>query len=84
MRFDVNQFVRVRLTEAGKAQLAADHASHCAKNNLSYSYVPPEEDAGGWSIWQLWRLMAALGQHCRCDVDAPFEPEIEIIEASLQ
>lgn len=84
MRFDINHMVKVRLTPFGRAQLAADYATFCAKNNISRPYVPPAEDAEGWSTWQLWRLMFALGQHFGNGVDAPFETEIEIIESEQQ
>lgn len=79
MRFDVNHMVKVRLTPLGKAHLEADHAALCGKLNRSLPYTPPEEDEDGWSMWQLWRLMAAFGAHLGPDFDPPFESEIELV-----
>lgn len=63
--FNLNDAVRVRLTDHGRALLKRQH------DELSYHteqrggrplvYVPPQEDAEGWSRWQAWDLFARLG-----------------------
>jgi hypothetical protein len=42
------------------------------------TYRPPEEDAEGWSKWQLWSLMSLFGpcMHMGCDV--PFETDMRL------
>jgi len=61
--FNLNQKVRVKLTERGRDILKSDHEAFWADVGRNIPYRPPKEDADGWSEWQLWTLMAALGQH---------------------
>lgn len=50
-------------------------------------YHEIEEDAGGWSDWQLWSFMAELGPHITMGSLPPFDTTIEILlprDAALQ
>ena len=80
MRFNVNDKVRVKLTDRGREALRANHDQ--LFSNLKEKAPPftlPKEDADGWSEWQLWCLMAELGPHLTMGMFPPFETEIEII-----
>jgi hypothetical protein len=59
--FNLNNKVRVKLTDAGRAALKRDHALFWSAQGCTMPYLPPKEDADGWSEWQLWSLMSALG-----------------------
>jgi hypothetical protein len=79
MRFNVNDRVRVRLNDKGRAihRGQFDDMKRCFPR-LSIPYTPPKEDADGWSEWQLWVLMEIFGQHMNTGFDPPFETTIEI------
>ncbi len=79
MRFNVNDKVRVRLTEHGKTLHREDHAkfwAHLGKKEPPY--ISPGEDENGWSEWQMWALMQDFGPHMTLGSPVPFETEIEI------
>ena len=66
MNFNVNDYVRVRLTQVGR-----DHLARIKR-------PPPDEDESGWSRWQLWDLMHVFGARCFNGCSIPFETSIEI------
>ena len=76
--FNLNNKVRVRLTDHGRAALMTDHVLFWAKAGRSMPYTPPKEDADGWSEWQLWRLMSALGNHIGVGLENVIETNIEL------
>jgi len=80
MRFNVNDHVRVRLTDAGRAELIRQHANLVTFAPSLSGTRPFEEDADGWSRHQLWKLMRDLGALCGAGRELPFETEIEIEE----
>lgn len=81
MKFNINEFVRVRLTDHGRAVHAANHAVFWAQaGRPGIPYTPPKEDAEGWSEWQMWSLMSAFGNHMHLGCKNVFETEIEIVE----
>lgn len=58
-----NDYVRVKLTDYGRQVLRKQHEELQAaypKTPISGDGVP-NEDADGWSKWQLWWLMHKLG-----------------------
>ena len=77
--FNVNDYVRVRLTETGLAIHKALHDDLMAQlpNASTLVYEPPKVDAEGWSRWQLWHLMQDFGPHILMGAKAPFETEIQ-------
>lgn len=79
--FNINENVRVRLNERGRAILRRRHeelAEYLGKPvGWNGNGVPPE-DADGWSTWQLWSLMEAFGQHMYLGCEAPFETTIAL------
>jgi len=91
VKFNINDTVRVRLTDYGRAVLREDWQS---TTNIYYAsqerrairgeYKPPKEDAHGWSEWQLWALMEAFGEHTGHGCRLSFETEIEISSAEVE
>jgi hypothetical protein len=90
VKFNINDTVRVRLTDYGRAVLRDDWQS---TTNIYYArpeqrairgeYKPPKEDEHGWSEWQLWALMEAFGEHTGHGCRLCFETEIEIVGAEV-
>lgn len=77
--FNLNNKVRVKLTDRGRAALEADHATFWASNGRpAMPYTAPKEDADGWSEWQLWSLMSALGNHVGLGFDNAMETTIQL------
>lgn len=64
--FNMNNVVRVRLTPPGRKVLVALHQR------------PVEEDADGWSRWQLWDLLTVFGPVVKWGWRRPFEPVIRL------
>lgn len=63
--FNMNDRVRVKLTPEGRAALEADWTLLNMRMpcNVRHQYVPPQEDANGYSEWFFWVLMQSLGHH---------------------
>jgi len=65
--FNINDYVRVQLTEHGRAvhraqyDLLVAHLKPIARDDFPYS--APKEDEDGWSEWQMWSLMNTFGPH---------------------
>lgn len=77
MRFNLNDYVRVRLTDHGRMIHREDFEqlrAQCPNGTLRYS--PPKEDAEGWSRWQMWNLMYHFGNAMGPGCDLPFEIDI--------
>lgn len=78
IEFNINQYVRVRLTETGHKIHKEDYDRiyrNYKKN--PYPYNPPKEDEDGWSRWQLWTLMELFGSSIHIGInEAPFETNI--------
>lgn len=74
--FNANDRVKVRLTDAGKCELERQHAELVAKlsNYSAVLNVPAYTvDDEGYSTFQLWSLMQALGHMCMPGGKPPFE-----------
>ena len=79
--FNINDHVLVRLTDHGREILRKNHDEFASqiKGLGALEYVPPKEDRGGWSRWQLWCLMAHLGESISMGHrELPFETTIRI------
>ena len=63
MDLNVNEKVKIKMTDYGRSVLAIDHVSFWSKRKQFVSYVPPKEDEDGWSTWQIWSLMNAFGKY---------------------
>ena len=81
MRFNINSYVKVKLTDYGRKAHRQWHDNlypHVTKEKRDEWYHAPEEDADGWSRWQMWDLMQRVGWACGMGSGIPFETEIEI------
>jgi hypothetical protein len=80
MRFNINDYVNVKLTDYGRQLHREDHYAFwkAAGREPPYPYRPPKEDADGWSQWQMWDLMQTFGKHISLGTKMPFETEIRI------
>lgn len=81
--FNINDTVRVRLTPHGRTIHRANHDAFIERvsewgGNPDWVYRAPEEDAHGWSEWQLWSLMEQFGPHIHLGGRNPFDTTIEL------
>lgn len=58
--FNANHTVRVQLTDHGR-ELRQQAWTALMDGIAGWSYRPKEEDADGWSEWQLHELMSEFG-----------------------
>lgn len=73
VRFNINDYVRVQLTDKGRQLHRERHERLFGEHFAQLPYIPPKEDADGWSRWQLWALMEELGGHCHIGMsEQPF------------
>ena len=87
MDFNINDKVRVRLTAHGRAVHATSYAILCERKPAlsAWLYRPPTEDAGGWSEWQIWSLMATFGAHTGRGMPQCFEQNtIRIVTPTVE
>ena len=80
IKFNINDYVWVRLTDEGKKQLKKQEDSLELKMpGVDFkNYLIPCEDSDGWSRWQLWELMYYFGNELYNGCRIPFETEIKI------
>ena len=78
VRFNVNNHVRVRLTDRGIAELRRQHEETRALFATIGPFVPPNTDADGYARFQLWELMSQFGPITSFGGALPFETEIII------
>ena len=77
---NLNDSVRVKLTDHGRAVHEKDHAIlYASAAGPKPAYTPIKEDAEGWSRWQLWVLMQAFGPHTYLGGRPCFEADIEVV-----
>lgn len=74
--FNVNNMVRVKLTDHGRDLLRQEHQRKFAAYGDRFPYSEPEEDAEGYSRWQLWDLMSKLGSNISLGCQMPFDSQI--------
>ena len=67
MDFNLNEYVKVQLTDHGRAIHKKWFEDVWTDTKFSLApaikYSPPTEDENGWSKWQLWHLMEIFGKH---------------------
>lgn len=79
MELNINETVRVKLTDRGRAVHRKNYVDFWSQFPVPmHEYHPPAEDAEGWSRWQLWCLMKEFGQHTDLGMSPCFETTIEI------
>lgn len=70
MKFNVNNYVKVKLTKRGKEIMEEEGVMS-----------KPKPDAEGFSKFQMWELMQIFGNYVYNGCEIPFEMEIEIMES---
>ena len=87
MRLDMNDEVRVKLTDYGRKMLKEydeDLWSTVGHPNPP-EYEPPREDEHGYSTWQMWKLMSELGPYLSMGFQNLFEPTVRLkVNADLR
>ena len=78
MLFNVNETVRVKLTDHGREI----HYRQWQAITPTLPYRPPVEDEDGWCKWQLWDLMSQFGAHVGLGMRMPFDAAIEFPDPS--
>ena len=76
-KFNINDTVKVKLTEYGKYVLRKEW-EHILSGNPNFEYMPPQEDDEGYSTWQMWSLMETFGKYITMTGNLPFETNILI------
>lgn len=76
-KFNVNEKVRVRLTDLGRRVLREEWDELRRVHPLVGKHTPPKEK-DGWSEWQMWQLINHFGAHTGLGLDPAFETTIEI------
>jgi hypothetical protein len=80
IKFNINDSVRVKLTEAGRSQILKQHKDIYGDRWQQYPVRKIEEDSKGWSEWQLHDLMNTFGEMLYMGNNKfPFAATIEII-----
>jgi Mn-dependent DtxR family transcriptional regulator len=79
IEFNINNYCFVQLTDAGRKELKKqyDELNKYLKGSLG-DYKPVEEDANGWSKWQMHSVMNQLGHMLTNGGDIPFNTTIKI------
>jgi len=80
MLFNCNHKVKVKLTDYGREILRGQNIllNKGLPKNVTLNLSIPNEDAKGWSEWQLWVLMERFGCYLKPGGEEPFEMDIEI------
>ena len=84
--FNINNTVKVKLTEQGKKLLERDHNEFWGSRGIlrDHPYKPHEEDENGYVKFQLWSLMYQLGKYCILGCEPPFDTVILIDDGDLK
>jgi len=89
MKFNINNNVRVKLTDLGRKLHRENHnkifefAAEFRTDDYYNEFYAPIEDSAGWSTWQFWELMQIFGPYLYNGGEVPFETEIEILDEKL-
>lgn len=85
MTFNINDKVKVQLTELGRRILDDQHWALESRFQAvkQFGRYDPKDDSEGWSEWQLWELMNKFGGHLGNGRPLPFHTIIRIDEKDL-
>lgn len=74
MKVNINEYVKVKLTEDGFAILSQQHKDFWESVGMpDRPYIEPKVDEEGYSKFQLHVLMGHFGKHMRLGRLSPFE-----------
>lgn len=83
MKFNINDYVKVKLTAKGKEILISNEE----RLRKEYKIVPEltiKYDENGYTSFQMWELMSLFGESIYLGTTIPFEVDIIIDDAYLQ
>lgn len=83
MKFNINDKVKVRLTDKGRDELRAQHEDLQLFCTSLRPYEAPKEDDLGYSTWKFWTLLQMFGD-VMFGGDVYFEPEIIVVDKSAK
>ena len=76
IKFNVNEYVWVKLAPIGLAILKCHHDGLRATFPNLPEFTPPPTDENGYARFQLWSLMEDFGDYMAWGREAPFETTI--------
>ena len=81
IEFNINEFVKVKLTAVGRAELKRQHDELCEafpniETEISDIY---QSDEDGYTKFQLWSLMNTFGHICHMGSAPPFDTTIILV-----
>lgn len=84
--FNINNNLRVKLTEFGKQMLEQDYNEFWSSHGKldKFLYEPPKEDEDGYVKFQGWVLFEKLGKYCGLGCELPFDIAILIDDEDLR
>ena len=83
MKFNVNEYVKVKLNAIGIKrhwERWLYYKQNFPEVDVFKEYTPPKVDEQGYHTIQLWSLMKDYGDLCGLGLEPPFETEIIIEE----
>ncbi len=78
-KFNINCYVKVRLTDVGINELKRQHAALGFDRKFSIKV-----DSDGFTRFQMWSLMEELGHLCHLGFSQPFETDIKFLSSDLK
>lgn len=83
--FNMNNSVKVKLNDIGRAELKRQHDELCSELNIDKEHTDPIADDEGYSIFQMHTLMNTFGHMMVMGRKMPFESlSIRIAEVLLK
>lgn len=83
MIFNINEYIKVQLTDYGREMHRKNHDEFWSKIPhpvLLGDYTPPKEDEDGWSTWQMWTFMEQFGRYMRLGMENVIKTDIIIVK----
>ena len=79
IEFNVNNYVMVKITDEGVAELKRQHAElRKTFPSISGTFSPPTKDDEGWSKFQMHDLMNRFGHMMSMGGKLPFETTVRL------
>lgn len=80
VEFNINDYVYVKLTDAGRKKFRrrTEELEDYYNKPRGTFYAPREEDADGWSKWQMDVLTNTFGEMITIGNELPFETTIRL------
>lgn len=78
IEFNINEWVRVKLNDDGRAELKRQHDEINAHLNGKLGEWKGVDEVDGWSKWQAWDLMNRFGHMMMLGSRLPFYSEIQL------